>query len=210
MLMLPVLLAALVPVRVTTAPHVDGHLDDAAWSTIPANDAFTQSFPNDGAAPSEPTRVQVAYDDETLYIALDCVQSAPRLARLTRRDRDVSDDRISIELDTAHDRRSAFHFQVSAAGVLVDGLRYQDTELNTDWDEIWQGEVATTPTGWSAELAIPLRILRIHASAPTWGFQVRRWIGATGEVDMWAYAPRDAGARGSKVAHRFGSPMAPS
>src|SRR5437868_11978252 len=114
MLMLPVVLAALVPVRVTVtaAPHVDGHLDDAIWSTIPANDTFTQSFPNDGAAPSEPTRVQIAYDDETLYIALDCVQRAPRLARLTRRDRDVNDDRISIELDTAHDRRSAFHFQV--------------------------------------------------------------------------------------------------
>ena len=34
------------------APRVDGHLDDAAWSTIPANDTFTQSFPNDGAVPS--------------------------------------------------------------------------------------------------------------------------------------------------------------
>ena len=198
MLMLPVLVAALVPVRVTTAPHVDGHLDDAVWSTIPANDTFTQSFPNVGAAPGEPTRVQVAYDDQTLYIALDCVQRAPRLARLTRRDRDVNDDRISVELDTAHDRRSAFHFQVSAAGVLVDGLRYQDTELNTDWDEIWQGEVAATQTGWSAELAIPLRILRVHASAPTWGFQVRRWVGATGEVDMWAYAPRDASGEVSR------------
>ena len=198
MLMLPVLMAALVPVRVVAPPHVDGHLDDAVWSTVPASDAFTQSFPDDGAAPTDPTRVQVAYDDETLYIALDCVQRAPRLARLTRRDRDVSDDRISVEIDTAHDRRSAFHFQVSAAGVLVDGLRYQDTELNTDWDEIWRGEVAATQTGWSAELAIPLRILRIHASVATWGFQVRRWTGATGEVDMWAYAGRDAGGEVSR------------
>jgi hypothetical protein len=198
MLMLPVLVAAIIPARVVSAPHIDGHLDDPVWATVPASDAFTQSFPRDGAAPSEPTRVQVAYDDDNLYIAIDCVQHTPRLARLTRRDRDVADDRISVDIDTAHDRRSAFHFQISAAGVLVDGLRYQDTELNTDWDEIWRGEVATTPTGWSAELGIPLRILRIHAGVPTWGFQVRRWIGATGELDTWAYAPRDAGGEVSR------------
>src|SRR5262249_62303355 len=44
----------------------------------------------------------------------------------------------------------------------------------------------------------PLRVLRIHASVPTWGFQVRRWIGATGELDTWAYAPRDAGGEVSR------------
>src|SRR5215468_1169827 len=89
MLMLPVLLAAIAPVRVATAPHIDGHLDDAVWTSVPASDSFTQSFPHDGAAPSDPTRVQVGYDDDNLYIAVDCVQHSPRLARLTRRDRDV-------------------------------------------------------------------------------------------------------------------------
>src|SRR5262245_55024381 len=108
MLMLPMLLAALVPVRVSTAPHIDGHLDDAVWQTIPASEAFTQSFPLDGAPPTARTRVRVAYDDDSLYIAVDCTQSTPRLARLTRRDRDVNDDRISIDIDTAHDRRNAF------------------------------------------------------------------------------------------------------
>ncbi len=192
------LLAAVIPVRVATAPHIDGHLDDPVWSTIAASDAFTQSFPHDAESPSAPTRIQVAYDDENLYVAIDCEQTAPRLARLTRRDRNVDDDRVSIDIDTAHDRRSAFHFQVSAAGVLIDGLRYEDTELNTDWDEIWNGEVANTATGWSAEIRIPLRILRLHAGVSTWGFQVRRWIGATGELDTWAYAPRDAGGEVSR------------
>ncbi len=198
MLTLSLLLAAVIPVRVSTAPHIDGHLDDPVWSTIPASGTFTQSFPRDAEKPSAPTRIQVAYDDENLYVAIDCVQTAPRLARLTRRDRNVDDDRVGIDIDTAHDRRSAFHFQVSAAGVLVDGLRYEDTELNTDWDEIWDGEVANTATGWSAEIRIPLRILRLHAGVSTWGFQVRRWIGATGELDTWAYAPRDAGGEVSR------------
>jgi len=198
MLILPLLIAAVVPVRITSAPLIDGLLDDRTWLTIPVDREFTQSFPRDGDRPTESTGLRVAYDDDSLYIAIDCVQHARRMARLTRRDRDANDDRISIDLDTAHDRRSAFHFQVSAAGVLADGLRYEDTELNTDWDEIWEGEVAATSNGWSAELRIPLRILRLHDGVPTWGFQVRRWIGATGELDTWAYAPRDAGGEVSR------------
>ena len=198
MLLLPLLVASLSPVRVHSAPRIDGHLDDEIWTTTPAVDSFRQTFPNDGAPASEPTTVRVAYDDTNLYVAISCVQRVRSVARLTRRDREVAGDRVSIDIDTGHDRRTAFHFQISAAGVLVDGMRYDDTELSSEWDEIWQGEVARTPDGWTAELAIPLRILRLHADVATWGFQVRRWIGATGEEVEWSYAPRDAGGEVSR------------
>lgn len=190
--------AVLVPTRVQVAPHIDGRLDDSVWQGIPASDHFTQSFPHDGAPASERTYVRVAYDDDNVYVAIDCVQTVRPVVRLVRRDRDVDGDRVAIDLDTSHDRRSAFHFQVSAAGVLVDGLRYDDTELTTDWDDVWQAEVARTEHGWSAELAIPLRILRLHDGVTTWGFQVRRFVGATDEEDRWAYAPRDAGGEVSR------------
>jgi hypothetical protein len=197
--MLPLLaVAALVPVRVQSAPHIDGVLDDAVWQTVPASGEFEQSFPHDGEPPSEPTRVRVAYDDGNLYIAVECVQSTPLIARLARRDRDVDGDKVAIDIDTGHDRRSAFHFQISAGGVLLDGLRFNDTDMSTDWDDVWQGEVARTKDGWSAELAIPLRILRLHDGVTTWGFQVRRFVGATGEEDRWAYSPRDSGGEVSR------------
>jgi phage gpG-like protein len=197
-LALPLLLAAIAPMRVDRPPRVDGRLDDAAWAAAPASDAFTQKFPRDGERPSQPTRVQVVYDDDSVYVAIECVQAGPASARLTRRDREVGDDRVSVDLDTTHDRRGAFHFQISAAGVHVDGLRYDDTELASDWDEIWEGEVARTVTGWTAELRIPFRILRLRRGGATWGFQVRRWIGATGELDEWAYASRDTGGEVSR------------
>jgi hypothetical protein len=190
--------AALAPTRVQTAPHIDGVLDDSVWQSVPASNHFVQSFPHDGEPASEATLVKVAYDDNNVYIAVDCVQSVRPVVRLARRDEDIDGDRVAIDLDTSHDRRSAFHFQVSAAGVLVDGLRYDDTELTTDWDDIWHAEVAHTDHGWSAELAIPVRILRLHAGVTMWGFQVRRFIGATGEEDRWAYAPRDAGGEVSR------------
>ena len=184
--------------RVASPPHVDGHLDDAVWARVPANTAFTQSFPHDGDAPTSATHLKVAYDDDNVYFAIDCTQSVPLVARLTRRDRETDSDRVSIDLDTSRDKRGAFHFEVSAAGVMVDALRYDDTELLTDWDEVWQAEVAATPTGWSAELAIPLRILRLRGGVTTWGFQVRRNVGASGEIDTWAWAPRDAGGEVSR------------
>ena len=192
------LLVAIAPVRVASAPVIDGRLDDAIWSSVPASDTFTQSFPSDGAPASAPTRVRVAYDDRGVYIAIECEQKAERVARLTRRDREVADDRVSIDIDTSRDKRSAFHFQVSAAGVLLDGLRYGDTELSTDWDEIWQADVAHTASGWTAEIEIPFRILRLRSDVNTWGFQVRRWTGKTGELDEWAYAPRDSGGEVSR------------
>ncbi len=195
---LVVLAAVLVPLRVQHAPAVDGRLDDPAWQHAVANETFTQKFPSDGVAPTQPTRVRVVYDDDSVYVAVDCVQIGARRARLTRRDREVADDRVSIDIDTARDRRSAFHFQISAAGVQVDGLRYGDTEMSSEWDDIWEGEVAQTATGWSAEVRIPLRILRLHDGVAIWGFQVRRWNGVTGEMDEWAYAPRDAGGEVSR------------
>ncbi len=198
MLALVTAAAVLAPTRVHVAPRIDGTLDDEVWREVPASGHFTQSFPHDGQPPTEPTTVRIAYDDDNLYVAIDCVQAARRVARLTRRDRDVDGDRVAIDLDTSHDRRSAFHFQISAAGVLVDGLRFNDTDFTTDWDEVWEGEVATTERGWSAELRIPLRILRLHDRVATWGMQVRRFIGANDEEDRWAYAPRDAGGEVSR------------
>jgi uncharacterized protein DUF5916 len=198
MLVAPLLIAAIAPVRVDVPPRIDGHLDDAAWRAAPASDGFTQKFPHDGDHPAQPTRVMVVYDDDSVYIGIDCIQTDPASARLTRRDRDAGDDRVSVDIDTGHDRRSAFHFQLSAAGVHVDGLRYDDTELAADWDEIWEGESAHTPAGWSAEIRIPFRILRLHHGVATWGFQVRRWTGTTGEIDEWAYASHDMGGEVSR------------
>ena len=77
--------------------------------------------------------------------------------------------------------------------MISDGLHFNDTDYSQDWDENWEGKAARTKTGWSAELRIPLRILRFGSrSAQSWGFQVKRYISALQERDEWAYIPRDA------------------
>src|SRR5262249_3545152 len=89
------------------------------------------------------------------------------------------------------DGKSAFHFGVNAAGVLIDGIRYDDTELSLDWDENWEAATQQSDGGWSVELRIPLGILRFPSlPSQSWGLQVRRYISARQEIAEWAFIPR--------------------
>jgi hypothetical protein len=178
--------------RAAAPPKVDGKLDDSVWRTAASTGAFTQKYPDEGAEPSERTILYVLYDDDALYIGFECDQShAPVVEHLSRRDRLVEADRVEIDIGTRHDRKSAFQFTVNAGGVLTDSILFNDTDSSSDWDENWEGVVARTRHGWSAELKIPLRILRFpSASVQTWDLQARRYISARQEIDEWSFIPR--------------------
>jgi hypothetical protein len=181
----------LVAARADKPPVLDGKLDDAAWKRAPTSDAFTQKQPLDGRPPSDPTTVRILYDDENLYVGIDCPQTVDVVARLTRRDRNVEADTVWVILDTRADGKSAFEFGVNAAGVLQDGLHFNDTDFNQDWDENWEGAASVRKGGWSAELRIPLRALRFpKASVQSWGLQVRRYVSNRQELDEWSYVPK--------------------
>lgn len=181
-------------VRTPAPPSLDGRLDDAVWQGAPALRGFTQKYPNEGQPPTEPTTVRVLYDDEALYVAVECPQEhTPVVERLTRRDREVESDRVTVVVGSRSDRKTAYEFTVNASGSLVDALRFDDTERATEWDENWTARVARTRNGWTAELMIPLRILRFGgALIQSWDFQARRYISARRETDEWSYIPRSA------------------
>jgi hypothetical protein len=189
--------------RTAAPPVIDGRLDDPAWQQAPASRAFTQKAPFEGAPPSEATEVRVLYDDAALYVAIDCEQLAsPVTARLTRRDREIEADQVTVAISSRGDQRTAFEFAVTASGVLSDGLYFDDEEYARSWDENWEAEVTRTPRGWSAELHIPLRALRFEGRpVESWGFNVWRFISARQEIAEWAYAPRTL----SGVVSRFGT-----
>lgn len=192
--------------RTLSPPKLDGRLDDAVWKSAPSSVTFTQKFPNAGVPPTEPTTVRVLYDDQTLYIGIDCVQRrTPVVQRLSRRDRAIESDKVTVSLDTRRDHTTAFEFSVSAAGVLGDSIRYNDTDISEDWDEIWDARTAKTATGWSAELAIPLRVLRFDPlPVQEWGLQIRRYVSQLQETDEWAFIPRDAAGEVSRYGRLVG------
>jgi hypothetical protein len=191
-------------VRVSEAPRFDGRLDEPFWQKLPATDAFVQKFPDEGTTPSEATTLRVAYDRDALWIGIDCPQRrSPIIARLTRRDRPIESDSVSVALDTRHNGTQAFELAVNAAGVLSDLLRFNDTDSSSDWDENWDARVSRRADGWSAELRVPLRILRFDGKqrVQSFGMQVRRYISARQETDEWAFIPRSAAGEVS----RYGS-----
>jgi hypothetical protein len=195
--------ASLSGARAASPPVIDGKLDDVVWAAAPVTSAFTQKLPHEATPPSETTTLRVLYDDDALYIGVDCQQvTAERVAPMARRDSFVESDEVVVSLDTRGEGRSAFEFHVTAAGVLGDGLRSDDDELDAEWDETWDARTSSTPRGWTAEIVLPLRTLRFDAARPPrWGFQVRRLISAKQEVDEWAFVPRASGGEVS----RYGS-----
>lgn len=172
--------------RLSAPPVIDGDLSEWTLAPLP----LTQQTPAEGAAPRFETRAAFGYDDGTLYVALE-VDSPVVTERLTRRDRDVGADAVSLELDTRGDRQSAWVFEVSSAGVQRDGLRTGDESRDWEWDALWRSQVRRTPRGWAAELAIPLSMLRFERGAEgRWGVQVRRFTADGNELDLLGFIPR--------------------
>ena len=205
-----------VPTRTAKAPTIDGLLDDAAWATAPSSTAFTQKFPAEGTAPSERTTLRVLYDDDAVYVAIDCDQTiSPIVARMARRDREVESDSVSIDIDSRALGKTAFEFTVTAAGVLRDGIRSNDAVENGNrytpaWDENWDARTHVRADGWSAELRIPLRILRFSMGAvQSWGFQARRYTSLRQETDEWSFVPRNVVSEVSLYGHLDGMRVRP-
>ena len=179
-------------VRRTGSIAIDGRLDDDGWAAAQVADDFWQRAPNEGRPPRHPTEFRVAYDDHALYVGVRAHDDEPTAIRrlLHRRDQDSSADWIGVMVDSYGDRRTAFGFALNAAGVQRDLLLYNDTNEDAGWDAVWAGAVHVDRQGWSAEFRIPLGQLRFAEDDRPWGLQVMRFVGRTGETDLWAPAPR--------------------
>jgi hypothetical protein len=162
-------------------------------------DRLVQRTPTDGAPVSERTRVYIGYDIDNVYAAFVCFDGTPSAVRgqLGARERLAEDDdTVALHLDTYGDRKHAYAFQVSAAGVQRDGIW---TESAAAWDfsfdTIWQAESRRTRDGYVVLMTIPFSSLRFPVRAEqSWGLFVFREIPRKGELAFWpAYSPRVAG-----------------
>jgi hypothetical protein len=151
--------------RLTGAIRLDGRLDEDAWRDAPVTGAFTQEAPHHGEAATSPTEVRVLYDDQYVYVGAR-MRHAPGAGRVVglvhRRDRDSASDWFGVAIDSVHDRRTAHEFRVNAAGVQRDVLLYADTSTDDTWDAVWDSSVWAGADEWTAELRIPISLLRIR------------------------------------------------
>ena len=173
------------------APEIDGVINPEEWAGAVTFENFTQVEPSEGAPPSERTVVYLLCDATHLYLGFRCYDSKPdeiRAALMTRDARLDPDDRIELVLDTFHDKRNAYFFQIGAGGSQGDGLLGPNF-FTKDWDGIWHGRSSVDDEGWSAELAIPATTISMGTEHDTFGRNIRRDIKRTNERIQWS-SPR--------------------
>ncbi|MEZ5285835.1 MAG: DUF5916 domain-containing protein [Vicinamibacterales bacterium] len=176
------------------AVAIDGRLDEDAWATATPIVDFVQGEPVEGAPPTERMEVRFLYDSTALYVGAR-MYSAPGAVRapLSRRDDGDQQESIQIELDTFRDRRTAYMFGVTAAGVRLDHFHptdNRDDEVGT-YDPVWRARTAILDDGWTAELWLPFTQLRFNESDErVWGLNVRRYVPGTNEEVYWALVRR--------------------
>jgi hypothetical protein len=188
------------------APSIDGDLDDPLWESHEFDLArnFLQMEPNEGEAATESTLVAVAYDDDAVYFAFWNYDSEPDKIKeqLVWRDRWAESDMITVRLDPYHDHQTGYRFELNVSGVQRDFRLYDDTNMDRDWDAVWEGAAKIQPWGWSAEVRIPYHCLRFTTKdVHTWGCNVTRYISRKNESDWWAFSPSTEGGMVSQFGH---------
>jgi hypothetical protein len=193
----PSALPSLEAVRADTRPVIDGRLDDEVWARANGATDFVQTRPNAGRPSTQHTEVRVLYDDAALYVAARMYDTAPDsiVAQLARRDSDVHSDWFYVAIDSYFDRRTAFGFGINPVGVKVDLLIFNDTEMDSGWDAVWDGAAQRDGHGWTAEFRIPLSQLRFSppqaGGEHVWGVNFMRQVARSDEESLWAPLPPD-------------------
>jgi len=181
--------------RTTETIQIDGLLDEGVWYKTPVMQDFTQRRPMLGQPSRKRTEIRLLYDDHYLYVGARMHHDlgSKVVQQVHRRDQNSSSDWFAIYIDSAHDRRSAIAFLVNASGVQRDGINFEDGSEDWSWDGVWESAVNVDAKGWTAELKIPLSLLRFQNGAGplTWGVNfARRDEGQEREASYWFVPPR--------------------
>lgn len=179
-----------------TAPSIDGILDDSCWDSVEWGDGFLENQPKDGAKASQETAFKILYDDNNLYIAYRCFDTAPDsiVKRMSRRD-GFAGDWVEINIDSYHDLRTGFSFTASVSGVKGDEFISNDgNNWDSNWNPIWYLKTQIDDQGWTAEVRIPLSQLRYgDKEEQIWGIQFTRRDFRDEARSIWQYVPNNSG-----------------
>ncbi len=167
--------------------NIDGILDEKEWHLAEHKDDLLEKEPYPLVPMSDETEFAVLYDANNLYIGVWCWDSEPNkiVNLVTPRGSNVPDN-LNLFLDTFHDHRTGYKFNVSPAGVQGDELRYDDIKRDRNWNGVWYSEATIDEKGWYAEIKIPFFNLRFNdLEEHIFGFNVMRNISKNGSRGQW-------------------------
>jgi hypothetical protein len=151
--------------RASSSVHVDGLLDDAAWSRALVIDLPYEIEPGDNVPAPVATECLLTFDEQNFYAAFRAGDPRPDEIRAHLSDRDAAfrDDFVGLMIDPFNDERRGFEFFVNPFGVQMDLARNDmadDDPEDSTWDAIWNTAGRITADGYEVEIAIPFTALR--------------------------------------------------
>jgi len=188
---------AIVIPRLVKGPSIDEFLNMKPEGEVARHmtrvSGFVQRDPHDGAPVTQKTEAYLGYDTKNLYVVFICFDEPGKVRGRKGRREDISDDdTVEVMLDTFHDRRRAYAFQINPLGVQWDAIwteaPHEETSGNfdTSFDTVWNSEGKITPQGYVAWFAIPFKSLRFSpADEQTWGILLYRGIMRENEDAFW-------------------------
>jgi Domain of unknown function (DUF5916) len=190
-------------VRVDHPPKLDGTLADPLWQLAKPITDFRQKEPYEGQPPTEKTEVRILYTRKAAYFGIHCYDSEPSRIVATELRRDVSqdlDDHFEILIDSNHNRRGGYVFEINPLGTQSDGLIVEEQggtegeDFDRGWDGVWTSEARITADGWTATIEIPFTTLNFTKSnSVIWGLNLKRFIRRKNEEDLWSAYRRTFG-----------------
>ena len=170
-------------VAAATPPKIDGTLDDACWQAAAPATGFT-ILNTDKPSPLK-TEARFAYDDDTLYIAVECFTPDFSLVKGEKVERDgrvLSLDSVELMLDADRDRNAYVHLMTNASGAQFDRWVTQNGWVgNKDWDGEWTTASRIGGDSYTVEFAIPFYNLDIgKTTTSTWNINVCRNVRTAG------------------------------
>ena len=184
-------------------PRLDGSIDDPLWQLASPITDFKQREPNEGQPATESTEVRLLYSRNEIYFGISCHDSGSSDPVATQLRRDVTqelDDYFEVVIDSRHDRRNAYVFQINPLGTQRDALITDEQagetqDGDTGWDGVSTWEARITKDGWAATVAIPFSTLNFMQSRDVvWGLNFKRFIRRKNEEDLWSAWRRVFGA----------------
>jgi hypothetical protein len=181
-------LTLLVPI-VQTAPPLDPTKPAITWSADPATLGWDVAHAQ--AAP-EATTVQVATDGKFLFVRFDAVQHEPVVASQHSDDLVAGGSNINggiawtddcVWVDLWPTGPGGFQYQFEAN---PNGSHNEASTENSAFAPQWESHGATSASGYTVTMAIPLAVLH-GAHAGTWRVQFVRYVRSTGALDVWSY-----------------------
>ena len=188
----PGLRAAIVP---KVELQLDGVLAEPAWATAESITNMRTIEPEEGGEPVGKTIVKVLASPTEIVIGLICNDPDPSgiISFSKARDAELDDeDHVLIVLDTFLDGRSGYVFAVNPSGTRFDGLvSAQGTDVNSNWDAVWEARTTQNGTGWSTEIRIPIKSLGYKPGLTSWGLNIERRVQRLQETSRWSAVSQD-------------------